>query len=197
LLYGDRLMNDKFGFIALGNVNRRTYSTDDYEVVYGNELHNVTTLDVRNYQGIRTNKGFNVAADYKINPGTKVYARGYYTDLLDNERKRKTMHYFDKTKDNAVLRWSIVDYYFKNYGGETGLQSQLSNKLHMNARVAWYKSWAGYKGPSTVDRNLRGYYYGNWIQTVKYDNLATIDGKDYKFLAGDGPEGYQGDNPDN
>ncbi|SEW52875.1 TonB-dependent receptor [Chitinophaga arvensicola] len=197
VLYGDRLLKNKLGFLLLGSVNQRTYGTDDYEVVYGNELHNVTTLDVRNYQGTRTNKGLNAAIDYQISPKTKIYARGYYTQLLDNERNRKTMHYFDRATNNAVLRWNVVDYYFKNYGGEAGIESSLSSKLSMNARVAWYKSWAGYKGPSSVDKDMRGYYYGNWIQTVKYDNLVNIKGKDYKFLKGDGPEGYQGDDPQN
>lgn len=197
LLYGDRLLNDKLGFLVLGSINQRTYGTDDYEVVYGNQLHNVTTLDVRNYQGTRTNKGLNAALDYRLAPGTKLYARGYYTELLDNERNRKTMHYFDKATNNAVLRWNIVDYYFKNYGGEAGVESVLAPKLNMNARFAWYKSWAGYKGPSSATKDLRGYYYGNWVQTVKYDNMVNIGGKDYKFLKGDGPAGYLGDDPNN
>lgn len=197
LLYGDRILNDKLGFLVLGNINRRTYGTDNYEVVYGNELHNVNTLDVRSYEGIRTNKGLNAAIDYKLSPNTKLYARGYYTDLLDNERNRKTMHYFNKATDNAVLRWNVVDYYFKNYGGEAGIQSKISDKLRLNGRAAIYTSWAGYKGPSSVDKNMRGYYYGNWVQTLKYDNMASIEGKEYKFLQGDGPEGYVGDAPDN
>lgn len=196
VLYGDRILNDKLGFLVLGSINQRTYGTDNYEVVYGNQLHNVTTLDVRNYQGTRTNKGMNAALDYTVAAGTKIYARGYYTELLDNERNRKTMHYFDRTVNNAVLRWNIVDYYFKNYGGETGIESSLSSRLTMNARLAWYKSWAGYKGPSSAEKNNRGYYYGNWVQSVKYDNLVNIGGKDYKFLKGDGPAGYEGDDPE-
>lgn len=197
LLYGDRLLNDKFGFLVLGTINQRTYGTDDYEVGYGNQLHNVNSLDVRNYQGTRTNKGLNASVDYRLAAGTKVYARGYYTELLDNERNRKTMHYFDRAATNAVLRWNVVDYYFKNYGGEAGIESALGTKLSMNARAAWYKSWAGYKGPSSASKDLRGYYYGNWVQTVKYDNMVKVDGKDYKFLKGDGPAGYEGDDPDN
>ncbi len=197
ITYGDRLLKDKFGFLVLGNINKRTYATDDYEVIYGNQLHNVTTLDVRNYQGTRTNKGFNAAMDYKLGNNTKIYAQGYYTELLDNERNRKTMHYFNKATDNAVLRWNVVDYYFKNYGGEAGIQSQLSSKLNMVTKFALYNSWAGYKGPSSVDNNMRGYYYGNWVQTVKYSNLATVNGVAYKFLKGDGPQGYQGDEANN
>lgn len=197
VLYGDRLLNEKLGFLVLGSINQRTYGTDDYEVVYGNQLHNVTTLDVRNYQGTRTNKGLNASLDYRLAPGTKIYARGYYTQLLDNERNRKTMHYFDRATNNAVLRWNVVDYYFKNYGGEAGIESSLGTKLSLNARFAWYKSWAGYQGPSSASKDLRGYYYGNWVQTVKYDNLVNIGGKDYKFLKGDGPVNYQGDDPEN
>lgn len=197
VLYGNRLFNKKFGFLVMSNYNRRTYSTDDYEVVYGNELHNVNTLDVRNYQGVRTNTGFNAATDFRFNKRNKIYARGYYSQFLDEEDNRKTMHYFNKTTSNAVLRWSTVDYLFKNYGGEFGYESKLTDKLKMNAKVAAYTSWAGYNGPSSATKNDRGYYYGNWIQTVKYDNLVKVDGKDYKFLQGDGPAGYVGDPANN
>lgn len=197
VLYGDRYFNGKFGFLALASYNQRSYATDNYEVVYGNELHNVNTLDVRNYEGTRTNTGFNVAADYRFNDKSKIYARGYYTQLLDEERNRKTMHYFNKNTNNAVLRWNIVDYLFKNYGAELGYEGRLNDNLKMKAKASHYASWAGYNGPSSVAKNMRGYYYGNWVQTVKYDNLTTIDGKDYKFLQGDGPAGYQGDPSDN
>ena len=193
ILYGNRYFDNKFGFLALANYNKRSYATDNYEVVYGNELHNVNTLDVRNYQGTRTNRGFNIATDYRFNEKSKIYLRGYYTELLDEERNRKTMHYFDRATNNAVLRWSVVDYLFKNYGGELGYEGQLSENFKVKAKASHYASWAGYKGPSSVDKNMRGYYYGNWVQTVKYDNLVNIDGRDYKFLQGDGPEGYQGD----
>lgn len=197
VLYGNRFFKKKFGFLAMTNYNRRTYSTDDYEVVYGNALHNVNTLDVRNYQGVRTNTGFNVATDFRFNSRNKIYARGYYSQFLDEEQNRKTMHYFNKTTSNAVLRWSTVDYLFKNYGGEFGYESKISDKLKMNAKVAAYTSWAGYNGPSSATKNDRGYYYGNWIQTVKYDNLVKVDGTNYKFLQGDGPAGYVGDPSNN
>lgn len=193
VLYGDRFLKGKFGFLALANYNKRSYATDNYEVSYGNKLHNINSLDVRNYQGTRTNTGFNVATDFRFNENNKVYLRGYYTQLLDEERNRKTMHYFNKSVNNAVLRWNIVDYLFKNYGAELGYSSQVTDNFKMEAKVANYQSWAGYKGPSSVDKNMRGYYYGNWVQTVKYDNMVAIDGMDYKFIQGDGPEGYVGD----
>lgn len=197
VMYGNRFFNKKFGFLAMTNYNQRSYSTDDYEVVYGNQLHNVNTLDVRNYQGVRTNTGFNLATDFRFNDRNKIYLRGYYSQLLDEEENRKTMHYFNKTTSNAVLRWSTVDYLFKNYGGEFGYESKITDKLKMNARLAAYNSWAGYNGPSSATKNNRGYYYGNWVQTVKYDNLVKVDGTNYKFLQGDGPQGYQGDPANN
>ena len=197
ILAGDRFFNNKFGFLALVNYNQRTYATDNYEVSYGNKLHNINSLDVRNYQGTRTNTGFNLATDFKFNDNNKVYLRGYYTQLLDEERNRKTMHYFNKPVNNAVLRWNIVDYLFKNYGAELGYDTKVNDNFKMEAKVAHYGSKAGYKGPNSVDKNMRGYYYGNWIQTVKYDNMVNIDGVDYKFIQGDGPEGYVGDHGDN
>lgn len=196
-LYGNRYFNDKWGVLALVNYNKRSYSTDSYEVDYGNKLHNVNTLDVRNYQGTRTNTGFNVASDYRINDQHKLFVRGYYTQLLDEERNRKTMHYFSKATNNAVLRWNIVDYLFKNYGGEFGYEGKLNDDFKVNIKLANYASWAGYNGPSSAEKENMGYYYGNWVQTVKYDNLVNVDGADYKFMKGDGPEGYQGDSADN
>lgn len=197
ILYGNRYFNNKFGILALANYNQRSYATDSYEVVYGNELHNVNTLDVRSYQGTRTNTGFNVATDYRFNDNNKIFLRGYYTQLLDEERNRKTMHYFNRDTNNAVLRWNVVDYLFKNYGGEFGYEGKVTDNLKMKANAAHYGSWAGYNGPSSAEKNMRGYYYGNWVQTVKYDNMVNVDGKDYKFLQGDGPAGYQGDPANN
>jgi TonB-dependent receptor len=194
IVYGDRFLKNKLGLMLLATVNKRPYETNSFEVIYGNALHNVNTLDVRHYHGDRTTDGYNAAIDYQLSPGVKLFARGYYTSLLDNERNRKTMYYFEKTTANEVLRWSAVDYWFKNYGGETGLSAKLSNQLSMDGKFALYESWAGYKGPSSVNKDRRGYYYGNWIQTGKFDNLTTVNGKPYKFLKGDEPDAsYTGD----
>lgn len=197
VIYGNRYLKKKLGFLALAYYNQRSYATDDYEVIYGNELHNVNTLDVRNYQGTRTNTGFNLATDFRFNKNNKVFVRGYYTQFLDEEENRKTMFQFDKTSKNAILRWSLVDYLFKNYGGEMGYEGKLSENLKVRAKLSTYTSWAGYNGPSSAEKNNRGYYYGNWVQTVKFDNLVKINGQNYKFLAGDGPAGYNGDPADN
>lgn len=198
IMYGDRVLHNRLGFMLLTTVNKRPYDTDSYEVIYGNELHNVNTLDVRSYVGDRTTKGYNVALDYKVSNNLQLFARGFYTSLLDNERNRKTMFFFEKTTLNQQLRWNVVDYLFKNYGGEAGLNARLGNKLSMDAKFSLYESWAGYGGPSTVNKDLCGYYYGNWLQTGKFANLTTVNGKSYKFLKGDEPNSsYVGDSPDN
>lgn len=198
ILYGDRILNKKLGFMLLATVNKRPYGTDSYEVIYGNELHNVNTLDVRSYVGKRTTQGYNAAIDYKLTGKIQLVARGFYTSLLDNERNRKTMFFFEKTTANEQLRWNVVDYLFKNYGGDIGINAKWSNRLTMDAKFAMYESWAGYGGPKTVDKDLRGYYYGNWLQTGKFDNLTTVNGKSYKFLKGDEPNNeYTGDASNN
>ncbi|MGV3765322.1 MAG: TonB-dependent receptor [Chitinophagaceae bacterium] len=198
LMYGDRILKNKLGFMLLGTINKRPYDTDSYEVVYGNALHNVNTLDVRSYAGKRTTKGYNAAVDFKLTDNIQLFARGFYTSLLDNERNRKTMFFFEKTTLNQQLRWNAVDYLFKNYGGEAGMNVKLGKQLNMDAKFSLFESWAGYDGPSTVDKDRRGYYYGNWLQTGKFDNLVSVNGKNYKFLKGDEPNTeYVGDAPGN
>ena len=201
-VYGNRLFDDKFGFIAMITRNLRPYGTDNYEVVYGNEFNNVRELDIRHYDGIRTTDGFNVGMDYRFGDNTKLFARGLYNRLEDNERNRKVEYFFDKTSNNAQMRWNIVDYLFKTYGGELGLETKLSDKLKANVKLSTYKAFAGYDGPNSVADSLSGYYYANFRQTVEFGGFEDVTDSDgniqqLKFLRGDGPNPNSGDAYDN
>lgn len=201
-LYGNRSSNDKFGFLAMVTRNRRSYGTDNYEVVYGNEFNNVRELDIRHYDGLRTTDGFNVAMDYALGDNTTLFARGLYNRMEDNERNRKVEYFFYKTSNNAQMRWNMVDYLFRTYGGEVGLRTKLSNKLKADFKFSTYKAFAGYDGPKSVADSLSGYYYANFRQTVEFDGLEDVDDGDgnilqLKFLYGDGPNPSAGDRYDN
>ncbi|MFV9551791.1 TonB-dependent receptor [Algibacter sp. PT7-4] len=201
-VYGNRLFNNKFGFMAMATRNRRPYGTDNYEVVYGNEFNNVRELDIRHYDGVKTTDGFNIGMDYRIGDNTTVFARGLYNRLEDNERNRKVEYFFDKTSNNAQMRWNAVDYLFRTYGGELGLETKLSSKLKADFKLSAYKAFAGYDGPNSVADSLSGYYYANFRQTVEFDGLEdVVDGdgntQQLKFLRGDGPNPSSGDAYDN
>ncbi|CAM4235350.1 TonB-dependent receptor [Zobellia roscoffensis] len=201
-LYGNRLFNNNFGFIAMLTRNRRAYGTDNYEVVYGNEFNNVRELDIRHYDGLRTTDGANIAMDYRLGDNTTIFARGIYNRLEDNEINRKVEYFFDKTSNNAQMRWNQVDYLFKTYGGEVGLNTKLSNKLNADFKLSTYNAFAGYDGPNSVADSLSGFYYANFRQTVEFDGLEdVVDGdgeiQRLKFLRGDGPNPTSGDLPEN
>ena len=200
-LYGNRLLNNKLGFIALVTRNKRSYGTDNYEVKYGND-NNLVDLDLRHYTGVRTTDGFNIGMDYKLGDNTKIYARGLSNKMVDNERRRQAEYFFTKSSNNAQFNLGMVDYLFKTYGGEVGLSTKLSNKLKADFKVSTYKAFAGYDGPNSVEDSKSGYYYARFRQSVSFDGLEDVtDGsgniKKLKFLQGDGPNPTGGDRPDN
>ncbi|WP_299671944.1 TonB-dependent receptor [uncultured Polaribacter sp.] len=201
-VYGNRLFDNKFGFMAMATRNRRPYGTDNYEVVYGNEFNNIREVDIRHYDGIRTTDGFNIGMDYRLGEYTTLFARGLYNRMEDNERNRKVEYFFDKASNNAQMRWNMVDYLFKTYGGELGVETKISDKLKADFKLSAYKAFAGYDGPKTVNDSLSGYYYANFRQTVEFGGFEDVIDSDgnvqqLKFLNGDGPNPNNGDRFDN
>lgn len=202
IAYGDRVLNDKLGFMLLASRNQRTYGTQSYEVVYEDKFNSVNELELRNYEGKRTSDGFNLGLEYNITDKTKIFTRGIYSRLIDNEINRKISYFFNKSTNNAEVRWNIVDYKFRTVGGELGLETKLSDKISADFKYSLYEAIAGYNGPKSVNDSLSGYYYANFFQTVKYDGFQqVIDDKgkpiSLKFLKGDGPNPDVGDSYNN
>lgn len=89
LLYGDRLGDGKLGFVLSGTYYKRNWATDNYEPRRGGDGIGITRLELRDYTGVRETIGLNGAVEYAFDDGGKIYARGIYGSLKDNETHYK------------------------------------------------------------------------------------------------------------
>jgi TonB-dependent receptor len=88
-LYGDRLGDGKFGFVLSGTYYKRHWATDNYEPRRGSDGIGITRLELRDYTGDRETIGLNGAMEYAFDDGSKLYARGIYGKLKDDETHYK------------------------------------------------------------------------------------------------------------
>lgn len=88
-LYGDRFADGKFGFVLSGSYYKRHWATDNYEPRRGGDGIGITRLELRDYTGARETIGLNGAMEYAFDDGGKLYARGIYGSLKDDETHYK------------------------------------------------------------------------------------------------------------
>jgi TonB-dependent receptor len=86
-LYGDRI--GRFGFLVSGTYYKRHWATDNYEPRRGGDGIGITRLELRDYTGVRETTGINAAMEYAFDDGGKIYARGIYGSLKDDETHYK------------------------------------------------------------------------------------------------------------
>lgn len=163
LLYGDRLLKGKLGYLLSASIYNRGWGTDNYEVVYGSNFnHGVNRLELRDYTGRRNTMGFNASVEYKFSDYAKIYAKGVHGRQDDNECNRKVMfRYATGTGATVELQniHSIMQMRF--WGGEVGGQFEFGAKkqFKLNARVATYSNGFGY-GPVPYEQgdSRNGYH---------------------------------------
>lgn len=94
-MVGDRFgADDKFGFIVSGTYYARNWATDNYEPRRGGDAIGITRLELRDYTGLRETVGLNGAVEYAMDNGGKLYARGIYGSLSDDETHYKHRYNF-------------------------------------------------------------------------------------------------------
>lgn len=86
-LYGDRI--GRLGFVLTGSYYKRHWATDNYEPRRGGDGIGITRLELRDYTGVRETTGINGAVEYAFDDGGKIYARGTYGSLSDDETHYK------------------------------------------------------------------------------------------------------------
>jgi len=179
--YGDRSKNKKFGFLLGGSVYNRNWATDNYQVHYGgNTDHALTRLELRDYEGNRLTLGFNGAMEYKINSNHKLYAKGMYGSMKDDEYNRKTMYNWSTGVGQSIKLQNIHDIMLNRFwGGELGGESKLNTKLMAKWRVATYHNQFKYgnvNGPNNDDPT-NGYYVAEFEKPVYFTDFLYLDDK--------------------
>lgn len=213
LLWGDRSKNKRFGYIINGTYFNRSYGTDNYEVVYGsNYNHGVNRLELRDYIGTRQTIGANAAAEYEFTEDSKVYVKGIFGRMTDNERQLKTRYNWAEGAGQTIALHNIHDIMESTlFGGELGGNWKLHPNWNLEFKVSSYHNRFGY-GPVPFDRgdSRNGYHVVEFKRfQVNFTDQIYIDPSTGEItdpntpgawrikLIGDDYPGDEGDDPDN
>ncbi len=97
LLYGDRVVDDKLGYLINATAWKRDWATDNYEPRRGNDGIGIRRLELRDYTGTRETYGLNGSVEYTLAQG-KISASAMYGTLIDDETHYKHRMRFDKDR---------------------------------------------------------------------------------------------------
>lgn len=97
LLYGDRILDDKLGFLINATAWKRDWATDNFEPRRGNDGLGIYRLELRDYTGTRETYGLNGSVEYQLEQGN-VSASAMYGTLIDDETHYKHRMRFDKDR---------------------------------------------------------------------------------------------------
>jgi TonB-dependent receptor len=159
VLYGNRLFNDKLGYLISASVWHRNYGTDNYQVFYGNspEYHALTRYELRDYTGIRRTIGLNASAEYKFNDDNYIYFKAIYGGMKDDEYNRKMQYWWARGSGMAVAVQNIHNIMNSRlFGGELGTDFTLGNKTKVHFNVGTYDNKFGY-GNVPYNRNNKNH----------------------------------------
>lgn len=200
IIYGDRFLDGKLGVIGTAAIWSRNWATDNYEVTYNAgdsdpiKQYSIAQLELRDYDGQRNTAGLNLGLDYKLNDNNTIFARGIYSNFSDNESAREYIYNFNDSTHQMRTRNGIVNITLS--GGEVGGDHQLNENWSADWKLSSYQNKMSMGNvPDFADEADQGYMMATFQQSgVSFGGLASDGGK---YVAGDGPSGYNGDNPDN
>ena len=209
-MWGDRTKDGKFGYLVSGSLYQRNYGTDNYEVIYGsNYNHALSRMELRDYVGYRRTIGINLAAEYNIAEGAKIYFKGLHGNFYDNERNYKTMYNWAVGAGQTVRLQNIHNIMeTRLFGGEIGTNLKLGDRIKLDAKIARYENSFGY-GPVPFGRGdeRNGYHVVQFERfNVQYLDMIFVDQDGnpvddpdgafrVKLIGDDHP--YGGDDPEN
>jgi TonB-dependent receptor len=121
VVWGDRVLNDRLGFLVNATAWERDWATDNYEP--RREDLGIFRLELRDYTGTRETYGFNGVMEYRFDNGDKVFARGLYGTLEDDETHFKHRYRFDRNRVELQHIFNILNTEFAGFelGGAHGL----------------------------------------------------------------------------
>lgn len=189
-VFGDRSSDGKFGFLMNASYWNRGWATDNYET-RGNGI-DIDRLELRDYEGTRSTIGMNFATDYKPSKNVKVYLKGMYGSLNDDELHYKMRYRFDKfNPENNTIRVELQNIHnilqTALYGFELGGEFALSNKTTLDAKLARFDNSFHYGDVPNNDK--QAYTVAQFSQdNVPVDDPSAFIGKGVRFGMDGGKE---------
>ncbi|WP_274474892.1 TonB-dependent receptor [Mangrovimonas aestuarii] len=126
ITYGDRTKDGKFGFIVNASHWNRNWASDNFEARRAGD-EGVYRMEIRDYTGKRKTTGVNAAVEFNPSSTDKLFARGVYGTLNDEEIHYKHRVRFDKYNPNTqngrvelqnIYNILITDFYQAELGGK-------------------------------------------------------------------------------
>jgi TonB-dependent receptor len=141
--YGQRLFDNKLGFIASGNFYQNNRGSQDLEGAYSNLI--LTSLDLRDYVLTRTRKGGAWDVDYKLAPGSGLFLRGLRTEYEDSELRHRLRDLISNGRVERLLRDRYHD------SNQTAVSAGGTHTLP----GSWLLSWVGGYSRAVLDTPYR------------------------------------------
>lgn len=100
--YGQRVLDNKLGFILSGNFYQTNRGSQDLEPVF--TATSLASLDLRDYVLTRTRVGGAWDVDYRLSPGSAIFLRGLRTNYEDSELRHRMRDLISNSRLERLLR---------------------------------------------------------------------------------------------
>jgi TonB-dependent receptor len=132
--YGQRLFNQKLGFIASGNFYQNNRGSQDLEPAY--VTTGLNSLDLRDYVLTRTRVGGAWDVDYKVGKGSEIFLRGLRTEYEDSELRHRLRDLISNGRMERLLRDRYHD------SNQTAVTLGGNHPLPNSWLIAWRGSYS-------------------------------------------------------
>lgn len=191
-IYGDRLLNNKLGFVISASVWDRNFAADEQALEYNINLPNpeqrysVNTVNAKRYFGERRTRALNAALEYEFNQGQKLFFRLVRDRFEDIRPVYESYYEFDRRRYRFSYRYS--EYLSDLNGYEIGGKHQLGSKLKLDWTVSRYDMQFRIETPPNMPEDQRGLPIAQFYQGLSGDFAArSNDGRIYNTF--DSPDG--------
>ncbi len=177
LLYGNRFFNKRLGVLLGGSIFQRNWSTDNYEIFYGNnDNHSIERLELRKYNGLKSSYGANAKFDFRIDDHNILYASGFLGIARDNEFNRKAQFNWVAGVGQSIRTQNIHNILSNRLTGiEVGGGHKLG-KVDVSWKVAQYENEFGYGDiPFGENDERNGYFVVEFEKVVRYNDYLNLD----------------------
>jgi len=137
LTYGNRFAGGKLGLLFSASASRKNFGADDVEPDYeledpGLADDQLKALEVRHYTLWRARMGGTAMLDYKLNENSFLYVSGIYTELQDDEQRRRLVQNVEDGELEYLHKSRLEKLRSMNFtaGGEHVLGSGLQLDYH-------------------------------------------------------------------
>lgn len=175
--YGDRFFKKRLGVLIGGSIFQRNWSTDNYEIFYGNNNdHSIQRLELRKYNGLKSSYGANAKIDYKFNDFHTIYASGFLGIVQDKEYNRKTQYNWVAGVGQSVRTQNIHNVLDNRLSGMEIGGGHKIGPINIDWKIAQYENEFKYGDVPFEDGDRRnGYFVVEFEKVVRFNDYLNLD----------------------